>query len=59
MMLADYARNNDGAVKEDDELENYYWVHWLSRQMSDHYPIWFELNIDSSVNYLESQLSKI
>ena len=33
----------------------YFWVHWLSRQMPDHYPIWIEINTDSSVTFLEGK----
>lgn len=59
LMKSDYANRNNGKVLQESKIENYYWVHWLSRQMSDHYPIWFELNTDSSVDYLTSKLEKL
>ena len=54
----DYKRRNNKDLK-DSSYTNYYWVHWLSRQMSDHYPIWFEMNTDSSTSYLESKFEQL
>ena len=59
MARKDYEGRNPNKEFKDSKYPNYYWVHWLSRQMSDHYPIWFEMNTDSSINYLESKLSKL
>ncbi|MGF1560068.1 MAG: hypothetical protein ACFCUL_13340 [Flavobacteriaceae bacterium] len=35
---------------------NYYKTHWRTRQMSDHYPIWVEMEIDSSDEFLRKKL---
>ena len=57
MAKKDYEERNPNKEFKDLNYSNYYWVHWLSRQMSDHYPIWFEMNTYSSTNYLECKLS--
>jgi len=54
----DYLTRNPTKTLTDARYPNYYWVHWLSRQMSDHYPLWIEINTDSSVQYLEGKLAK-
>ena len=59
MAKKDYEGKNPDKTLTDEKYPNYYWVHWLSRQMSDHYPIWFEINTDSSVRYLESASKKL
>ena len=33
-------------------LEKYFMQYWRRNQISDHYPIWFELGIDSSAKFL-------
>lgn len=35
-----------------DALKNYFIRHWRRNQISDHFPIWFELSTDSSINFL-------
>ena len=42
--------------KTGDELLSYYKTHWRTRQMSDHLPLWVELKIDFSDQYLEKYL---
>jgi len=59
MAKKDYEERNPNKEFKDSNYPNYYWVHWLSRQMSDHYPIWFEMNTDSSTIYLENKLSEL
>ncbi len=59
MAKNDYKRRNPNKELKDSNYPNYYWVHWLSRQMSDHYPIWFEMSTDSSIKYLESKFNKL
>ncbi len=39
-----------------DALEKQYHVYWKRNQVSDHLPIWFELEIDSSQKFLEGKL---
>ena len=36
--------------------ESYYKQHWRTRQVSDHYPIWVEMEIDSSDSFLKNKL---
>ena len=38
------------------EAENYYKRYWRRNQMSDHFPIWIELLIDSSDDFLRDKL---
>ena len=59
MAKPDYERRNPTRTLSDTRYPNYFWVHWLSRQMSDHYPIWLEINTDSSVTYLESKFNDL
>ncbi len=44
---------------DDDALEKQFRVYWKRNQISDHYPIWFELEIDSAVPFLESKLKAL
>ncbi|QDS92464.1 Endonuclease/Exonuclease/phosphatase family protein [Roseimaritima multifibrata] len=56
---ADYESRNPTKTLDDNAYPNYFWVHWLSRQISDHYPIWLEINTDSAVRYLENKLDAL
>ena len=40
------------------DKESYYKIHWRTRQISDHYPIWIEMNIDSSEDFLKMKLGQ-
>ena len=40
-------------------LEGYFMRYWRRNQISDHYPIWFELATDSSVVFLEEKRAKL
>lgn len=56
---ADFMRAHYTGTKTPQELEEYmpkYYQHpWRKNQVSDHFPIWFELSIDSSEKFLESK----
>jgi endonuclease/exonuclease/phosphatase family metal-dependent hydrolase len=39
-------------------IESYYKHPWRKNQMSDHFPIWFELSIDSSLDFLAAKLAQ-
>lgn len=39
-----------------DNLKKYFKHPWRKNQMSDHFPIWFELVIDSSAEFLNRKL---
>ena len=45
---------NDAAA-----LENYFLHYWCRNQISDHFPIWFELTTDSSVAFLSGKKAKL
>lgn len=42
----------------EDRKDNYYKAHWRTYQMSDHLPIWVELKIDYTNEYLTNKLSQ-
>lgn len=46
-----------GNLDDPDDLEEYFRVYWRKNQISDHYPIWFELIIDSSDEFLKEKLA--
>jgi len=50
------AKNTDG--KTPKQIENYYLSKWRTFQMSDHLPLWVELKIDFSDQYLERVLKE-
>jgi exonuclease III len=45
-------KNKDGQ-KTDEEFRDYYFSKWRTWQMSDHLPLWVELKVDFSKEYLE------
>jgi endonuclease/exonuclease/phosphatase family metal-dependent hydrolase len=47
------------AGKTDDQIKNYYMKTWRTFQMSDHLPLWVELKIDFSKQYLERMKENI
>jgi len=56
-MEDDYTGNRD--TDEPGFFEGYFKHPWRKNQISDHFPIWFELIIDSSDNFLEEKLSEL
>ena len=57
-MLDAYGGSKD--LKNDAaELKKYYESTWRRNQLSDHFPIWFELVIDSSDDFLRKKLAEI
>lgn len=53
-MLARYTGSQD--LNDPANLARYYRNFWRKNQLSDHFPIWFELVIDSSDEFLEEKL---
>jgi endonuclease/exonuclease/phosphatase family metal-dependent hydrolase len=53
-VIADYGGSRDIAG-DADVFESYWRVHWRTRQLSDHLPIWIELETDDSVAFLTSK----
>ncbi len=54
-MKDDYSGSKD--MKIDTNLKSYYSHPWRKNQMSDHFPIWTEIIIDSSERFLEEKRS--
>jgi endonuclease/exonuclease/phosphatase family metal-dependent hydrolase len=53
-VISDYGGSRD--IAGDEKVFDFYWlVHWRTRQMSDHLPIWIELETDDSVAFLTSK----
>ncbi|KAA3648152.1 MAG: endonuclease/exonuclease/phosphatase [Chloroflexi bacterium] len=52
-----YTHNRKGRRRTKDEKSRYY-RDWRTHQMSDHYPMWAELKIDYSDEYLERLKAK-
>ena len=53
-MKAQYTGNKD--MDDPNNLKKYYLHPWRKNQLSDHFPIWFELIIDSSDSFLSDKL---
>ncbi|MEO0329191.1 MAG: endonuclease/exonuclease/phosphatase family protein [Pseudomonadota bacterium] len=52
LIIEDYGGNRD--IENDPEvLRSQFQTYWKRNQISDHLPIWFELNIDDSVSFLD------
>jgi endonuclease/exonuclease/phosphatase family metal-dependent hydrolase len=56
-MKAVYGGSSDLDV--DDNLRSYFLNYWRKNQLSDHFPIWFELEIDSSRSFLEDKRDQL
>jgi endonuclease/exonuclease/phosphatase family metal-dependent hydrolase len=54
-MLDQYTGDKD--TNEPDFLPKYFKHPWRKNQLSDHFPIWFELLIDSSDEFLQGKLT--
>jgi len=57
-MVAVYGGSKDLA-NDADALESYFMLYWRRNQISDHFPIWFELATDSSAAFLEGKKAKL
>ena len=45
--------------KDPDALASYFQQSWRRNQLSDHFPIWFELVVDSSDAFLKEKLAAL
>ncbi|HVF49610.1 MAG TPA: endonuclease/exonuclease/phosphatase family protein [Pyrinomonadaceae bacterium] len=52
-----YAKDKDGK-KRDEKARARYYKEWRTFQMSDHLPLWIELKIDFSKDYLKSKVEE-
>jgi endonuclease/exonuclease/phosphatase family metal-dependent hydrolase len=51
-------KDDPTTLTDDDAFEEYFTRYWRGNQMSDHYPVWLQLAIDSTDAFLEEKLSK-
>ncbi|WP_205942362.1 endonuclease/exonuclease/phosphatase family protein [Pedobacter sp. SYP-B3415] len=51
-----YLENSKGELRDEDAKTTYYKTHWRTFQMSDHLPMWVEVAIDHTDNYLSEKL---
>ncbi|MBE9586625.1 endonuclease/exonuclease/phosphatase family protein [Mucilaginibacter sp. JRF] len=51
-----YMQNSEGEPKDDKAKRSYYKTYWRTFQMSDHLPMWVEIRIDHTDNYLQKKL---
>lgn len=47
-------KNNSSSLNSDDTFYKYYHRYWKRNQISDHLPVWIEIEADSSVDFLKS-----
>ena len=55
--MTEYEIKKDGKPRSEKSKKNYYQTYWRTHQMSDHLPMWVELKIDFSDDYLKNKLS--
>ncbi|MEL6812042.1 MAG: endonuclease/exonuclease/phosphatase family protein [Bacteroidota bacterium] len=54
------AHKNDPSTLDDDAaFDSYYHRYWKRNQISDHLPVWIEIEADSSPDFLTSKMNKI
>lgn len=54
-----YFAEKNTVGKTDKQIENYYLSKWRTFEMSDHLPLWVELKIDFSDEYLEKMKKEV
>lgn len=54
--MPNYETKTDGTPRSEGSKKNYYKTFWRTHQMSDHLPMWVELQIDYSDQYLSNKL---
>lgn len=52
-----YNKTSKGKVRSESAKKTYYRTYWRTHQMSDHLPMWCELKIDFSEQYLRRKLT--
>ncbi len=48
-------KNDPSSLTTDDTYKAYYHRYWKRNQISDHLPVWIEIEADSSIDFLRSQ----
>ena len=56
--MTEYETKSNGQPRAESSKKNYYQTYWRTHQMSDHLPMWVELKIDYSDEYLQRNLEK-
>ncbi len=56
-LMKEHKHDNSNLTSE-AAFKSYFNSHWKRNQMSDHLPVWLEIEIDSSPSFLNSKLSK-
>ncbi|TYA71957.1 endonuclease/exonuclease/phosphatase family protein [Seonamhaeicola marinus] len=51
-------KGDPSTLTSHDAFESYFNSYWKRNQMSDHLPVWLEIEVDSSPSFLKSKLSK-
>lgn len=54
----EYDTTSKGKARSDSGKKTYYSTYWRTHQMSDHLPMWVELRIDYSDEYLKNKLER-
>ena len=52
-------KSNPDSLIDDDAYREYFTRYWRGNQMSDHYPVWIQLNIDSTDDFLHGKLKQL
>lgn len=56
--MEEYETKSNGQPRSAQSKKNYYQTYWRTHQMSDHLPMWVELEIDYSDQYLQGKLDR-
>lgn len=51
-------KENPDTLTSEAKFLPYYKNHWRRSQMSDHYPVWLQIETDSSEDFLQDKLAE-
>ncbi len=51
-------KNDPSTLTSDEKFDSYYHRYWKRNQLSDHLPVWIEIETDSSSEFLQSKFTK-
>jgi exonuclease III len=52
-------KNDPSTLDSDSAFESYFQRYWKRNQISDHLPVWIEIEADSSSDFLKSKMNRI
>jgi len=52
-------KDDPSTLLDEDAYKRYFKNYWRKNQMSDHYPIWLEMQIDSTDEFLHEKKSSL